>query len=257
MHRALNFSAFVESDGRLGTVAHSTIRLSEPTTFRVHVGATVAWRRGRADRRQLDICGRAHLPELRADVRFSRARGRDSGPREEQRASVTLVPFGAELAIPAQSLDTAPPETSDLWVLTPEPSREPPWLERYAGNFQDRLLVIEEHVPVTATLGASIRTDALPSGRGATIEITGELIFERDVCVRLLVRDPGHPNALPSESESGEVVLISAGTRVPIARQTVSGMVGDNPWIALSVVDQCGSTLIPERALGQSVRFAS
>ena len=258
MIRTSSFSAFVEQDRSLGTVAHSTVWLYETVALSVHVQACWSWRRGRFGRpRTLELSGLMVLPELRAEVVFRRTGERAPGlpPGDEQRACAALIPPRSTLTIPHHSIATTVPENVDLWVLTAQPDREPPWVEHYAGSGREQTVLFERHVPVMAVLGVSVRAEECQRGRGTRVEMGGELRFDQRVQMRTLVRDPSSASAAPSERDSGEVELIARGTCVPIWKQTVSGLMGANPTIALRVVDGIGHVVCAERMLGRSVRF--
>jgi hypothetical protein len=258
MIRASGFSAFVEPDRSLGTVAHSTVWLYETTALFVHVQACWSWRRGRFGRPgTLELSGLMTLPELRAEVVFRRSGERPPGVAggDEQRASASLVPPRTTLTIPHHSIPAPLPENVDLWVLTARPDREPPWDEHYAGNSRERAIPFERHISVTAVLGVSVHAEECQRGRGTRVELAGELRFDRRVQMRMLVRDPASAVGPPSERGSCEVELIARDTRVPIWRQTVSGLMGPNPTIAVRVTDGVGQMVCPERVLGRSVRF--
>jgi hypothetical protein len=258
MLRTSNWSAFVELDKSLGTVAHSTVWLYETVALAVHVQACWSLRRGRFGRpHTLELSGLLTLPELRAEVVFRRTGERPPGiaPSDEQRARAALIPPRSTLTVPHHSIAATVPENVDLWVLTAQPDRVPPWVEHYAGSARERTVLFERHVPVTAVLGISVRAEECQRGRGTRVELGGELRFDQRVQMRMLVRDPASPAAPPSEGESGEVELIARGTRVPIWKQTVSGLMGANPTVALSVVDGVGQMVCAERMLGRSLRL--
>lgn len=257
MIRTSGFSAFVESDKSLGTVAHSTVWLYETITLPVHAQACWSWRRGRLGQpRTLELSGLLTLPELRAEVIFRRSGERAVPPgSDEQRASAMLIPPRSTLTVPHHSIPAPVPENVDLWVLTARPDREPPWEEHYAGNSRERAVPFERHVPVSAVIGVSVHAEECQRGRGTRVELGGELRFDRRVQMRMLLRDPASATAPPSEGGSREVELIARDTRVPIWRQTVSGLMGPNPAIAVRVVDGVGQMVCAERVLGRSVRF--
>jgi hypothetical protein len=258
MIRTSSYSAFVEQDRGLGTVAHSTVWLYETVALPVHVQACWSWRRGRFGRPgSLELSGLLTLPELRAEVVFRRTaeRAPGTGQADEHRACAVLIPPRSTLTIPHHSIAATVPEDVDLWVLTAQPDREPPWVEHYAGSARERVVLFERHVPVTAVLGISVRAEECQRGRGTRVEIGGELRFDRRVQMRMLVRDPSSTTAPPSEDDSGEVELIARGTRVPIWKQNVSGVMGANPTVGLRVLDSTGRVVSAERRLGRSVRL--
>lgn len=256
MHqREASFSAFVESAGGIDTVAHSTVRLYTPLEFLVRVEVEAGNRQGLfARRRGLELSGRVHLPEIRAEFIFRRHdRAADDG--SDQQAMAIVVPRGSSLPIATQPIQATLPERVDLWVLESEPHRQQPWGEHYAGRCGQRGVVFERHVPVSASLDMCFRADERQKGRGTKVEMWGEICFEQGMSMRFVLREPDRPVAPPSEGDSTEVMVIATGTRMTILRQSVSAVVGARPQISVRVTEPGGRVLCAEHALGYSKRF--
>lgn len=255
MNRATGITAFLEPDGGLEKTAHSMVRLSVKLPLLLHVETTLDWRRGRVMKHEaLALSGRVNLPELKAEVVFRRERDRDAGG--EQFAAATIVPPEFALAIPTQFLPMPRPEESDVWVLTSDPALERPWVEHYVGGREEELLTFDQHVPVNATLVARFTPQECQEGRGAKVDVEGELRFYETTTMRLMFRDPALATAPPSESDSDEAVLIASGTEIPVGRQTVSALLGANPWVSARIAEGHGRPMCDEQLLGRSVRVA-
>jgi len=193
------------------------------------------------------LTGNLHLPGLRAEISFFTG---GNGNVAEHRASTTIVPAGFTMTIPLQFLPSPRPEESDVWALTPDPRRAPPWREHYAGQLDGNPLTFDQHVPIDVTVDLFVTPDDCQSGRGAQVDVAGELRFERSTHMRLLFRDPYQSTAPPSD-DSDEAVLIVAGSRVPIPRQTVSSLSGQNAWMSVRVLEAGGRVICEETTLSR------
>jgi hypothetical protein len=254
MRRKPSFSAFVDSSTGMGTVAHSTVRMYVPLEFLVRSEIIARDRSGPFHRRQgLDIMGWSHLPELRMDFVFRR---HDHGKEDpaDQWGAATIVPPGFRLPIPGQSMDRKDPDRRDLWVLTSEPRRQPPWLEHYAGPCEQHVLTFVRPVQTQATLDVSCQCEEGDDQQGTKVEVWGNVMFERPLSMRLMLRN-GERSHGPAAMDGKEMVVIPSGTRVPIERQSVTVAVGRRPWISMRVSDGEGRVLCPEHTLGYSMRF--
>jgi hypothetical protein len=256
MSRVTGFTGFMEANGELQATAHSIVRLLLKLPLHLHVETTLDWRRGRVMKHAaLALTGRVHLPELSVEVVFRRRRQGEAGVGDEQYATAVVVPPEFAMAVPLQFLPMPRPEESDVWALTSDPARERPWVEHYVGDRGEELLTFDQHVPVLATLDARFKPEECQEGRGAKVELEGELRFEQTSRMRLMFRDPSLPAAPPSESDSDEVILIPAGSSVPVTRQTVSALLGANPWVSARIAEPGGRVMSPEQLLGRSVRI--
>lgn len=254
MRRKPSFSAFVDSNSSLGTVAHSTVKMYVPLEFQVRSEIVARNRSGPFHRRpSLDIMGWAHLPELRMDFVFRRHEHDQQDPADQWGAA-TIVPPGFRLPIPAQSIDGMDPERRDLWFLTSEPKRQPPWREHYAGACRQNILTFARHLQTQATLDVSCRCDEAHEGEGTKVQVWGNVTFDRPMSIRLMLRNGEHSTG-PAPMDGREMTVISSGTRIPIERQDVTVRVGRRPWISMKVSDGEGRVLCPEHTLGYSMRF--
>jgi hypothetical protein len=214
----------------------------------VHVEAVLGWQKGLTRRgHSIALTGNLHLPELRAELSFFSSA---MGQTKEHRAATTIVPAGFSMTIPLQFLPAPRPDESDVWALTPAPERTPPWQEHYAGQLDGQPLTFDQHVPIDVTIDLVATPDDCQSGRGAQVDVAGELRFESSTHMRVLFRDPYESTAPPSD-DSDEAILIVAGSRVPIPRKTLSSLSGENPWMSLRVLEQGGRVICEDPMLGQ------
>jgi len=235
-----NETPFLPEGSRFEDRAGEGIHLVTPIFLMVHVetilgGPSV----GVGEHPALALSGQLHLPELRAEIGF-RSQDRTSPASihaQDHRATATIVPHRFKMAIPQQYLASPEKQESDIWALTPAMDRDPPWVEHYAGQLQEGPLTFDHHIPVDVTLDVHFAPELFENGRGAKVDITGELRFEHSTHVRLLFRDPDQRMAPSTGSDCGEAVWIVAGSRVPIARQTLSCLTGRDPSMALRVID--------------------
>jgi hypothetical protein len=224
------------------------------------------WKRVRVGRhRALAMTGTLRLPELRAQIAFRGSDGKGSGNGHanghglsaEHRAVATIIPPRFTMVIPLQYLSMPGQDERDVWALTPAPDREPPWMEHYAGELEGDPLTFDQYVPVDVTLDITFAPEECQNGRGVSMDVAGELRFERPTHMRLLFRDPKQSTAPPSESESDEAVLVVAGSRVPIPHQTVSSVAGANQSMTVRVVEADGRIVCLEQPLAGPTRIAS
>jgi len=197
-------------------------------------------KRGRVGRhRGLALTGNLHFPELRAEIAFDAhdGNGNGNGRTDEYSATAAIIPPGFTMIIPLQVHALPARGECDVWALTPAPDRDPPWIERSAGELGSEPLWFDQYIPVDVTLDVSFTPQECHDGRGAMVDVAGELRFERPVHMRLLFRSPTQSTARPSDSDGDEVVLIAAGSRVPIPRQTVSTMATRNPHMTVRVIE--------------------
>jgi len=240
----------------LDEIPDSRLRLHAPVSLLAHVETVLG--RGRDGRHHaLALTGNIHLPELRAELTFGshpglghgngNGNGNGNGHAKVHRSTATIVPRGFTMAIPLQYLALpAQGEGSDVWALTPEPDHDPPWMERYVGRLEREPLKHDRHVPVEVTLDVTFSPQERRDGCGESLEIAGELSFERPMHVRFLCRDQEQSMGPPLGSDSDEAVLIVAGFRTPIARQTVSSPGGRDLWMTVRIVEADGRVVCVE-----------
>jgi hypothetical protein len=250
-----SFTAFVERDGALGTVAHSKIRFLKQLPIDLQARITLERHRGHFERpNMVGLKGDARVLGLKAEVVFRMDHGPVAG-LQEQRAAVELLPMGHTFAICAQSALLAMPKDSDLWVLTPDPSRRPPWHHQHAGTCNFKLLNVHRNIPVEATIDLTFVPVEARNGHQAGVEMSGEIRFERDVRMRLMLHESLLAEAPAPEFESVELTLLPAGSFWTIDRRSVSGDVGPNPWISVRVLEAGRRPLCDEQTLGRSMRI--
>lgn len=254
MRRKPSFSAFVDSSTGMGTVAHSTVRMYVPLQFPVRSEIIARDRSGPLHRRQcLDIMGWSYLPELRLEFVFRRHEHGKEDPAD-QWGMATVVPPGFRLPIPGQSIDRVDPERRDLWVMTTESKRQPPWLEHYAGACGQHALTFARPLQTQATLDVSCQCEESQDSQGTKVDVWGNVTFERPTSMRLMLRNGDQTNS-SAVMDGKEMVVIPAGARIPVERQSVTVAVGRRPWISMRVSDAEGRVLCPEHTLGYSMRF--
>jgi hypothetical protein len=188
--------------------------------------------------RRMALIGNLHLSELRAEF-WTAHRGHDHGIErsEERRAIAILVPHGFGMQTVPQSLAPPPSEECDLWARTPAANQDPPWVEHYMGQLQGVPLTLDQHVLVEATIDVQFASLKSQNGQGASLQITGELTFERPTTMQFLFRDP-HQSMAPSlESTGEEVTLIAAGSRLTIPSQIVPSMGGRHSSMTVRLLD--------------------
>jgi len=211
----------------------------------------------------LGLTGHLHLPELRAEIAFrshsanGKTNGNGSGHVEEHWATATIIPHHFTMSIPFQYLAPPAREECDVWALTPAADHDPPWIEHYAGTLQGEPLTFDQHIPVDAILDVTFTPRGGQAGREVIVDVAGNLRFERSIPMRLLFRDPERSMAPTSESDRDEAVLIVAGTRIAIPRQTVSSLAGRNSWMTVRVMDAERRIVCVEQPLGGPVRSAA
>ena len=228
----------------------SRSRLYAHVPLLVHVETVLGWQRGRVGpHRALALTGNIHVAELRAEIAFRGPSVNGSARTEEHRATAAILPPNFAMTIPLQYLPQPQVEDSDVWALTPSPEHLP-WMEHYAGQLDGGPLTFDQHVPVDVTLDLTFTPDDCQSGRGALVDVAGELRFEQSTHMRILFRDPNHSTAPPLD-DSDEAVLIVAGSRVPIPRQSVSSLTGRSPSMSVRVLEAGGREVCEEHWLGR------
>jgi len=249
MQRKSSFNAFVDAGGGVSTVAHPTVKMYVPLEFPVRSEIVARDRSGRIHlRHTLDLMGWVHLPELRIDFVFRRQEQDKQDPADRW-ATATIVPPGFRLPIPAQTLDRTDPARRDLWVMTSDPGRQPPWLHYYAGACEQHILTFSRPVHGRATLDVSCRCHE--EENETKVDVWGNVAFERSTSMRVTLKD-GSRGQGPRPMEGKEMVIISSGTRIPIERQRLAVVVGRRPWISMRVSDGDGRVLCSEHELGYS-----
>ncbi len=255
-HNLVRFSAFVESGGGLGTIAHSTARLSTEVSVPVHVRGAIATRHGwSAGPGTTALTGTVELPGLCAEFAFRTRSENDPEPAREGRATATIVKAGYGIPVPTQRVALAAHPESQLWVKVQEPDASPSCTEQFVGRCAGRPLAFDLDVPVHCTLQAWFTPEESPDWRRTRIDMGGELRFERGARVRLLSRAAAGAGPSPPEFDAGEAVLLPPGTAVPIEKRVVWGNVGPNPWISVRILGAGGRMLGGEHLLGRSMRF--
>ena len=245
--RSLSHS-LLDSKQDADPLAHATVRLYVPLEFEVRVELMIRMRGGLFGRREdFDALGWVHPPELRMQFALRSPERWRRDELESGAATISIVPAGTRLPIAAQPIDRMRPERQDLWIITHEPQRRPPWLEHYVGRCGARMRTFERSVQAAATLDVCCRTLESPSGGDVRLEAWGDLTFERPISMRLMLREGDR-----MAGDSTEMVAVASGTRVTMERQTVSTSVAPGTRIHLSVRDDEGRVLCRERALGQS-----
>src|SRR5258705_13014544 len=122
MRVAGGFTAFVEREGGLGTIAHSRVRFLKQFPIELYARIVFERQRNRFGRPSvLMMSGDLCLMGLGAEIVF-RLDADSSNGSHERRAHVDLIPVGQTIPIPTQSVLLALPEGSDLWVLTQDPT---------------------------------------------------------------------------------------------------------------------------------------
>jgi hypothetical protein len=198
--------------------------------------------------------GWVHLPELKLDLVF-RSSDRSKASSRDPWATATVVPAGFRLPVPAQEIDDARLEGRDLWFMTSEPQRRPPWLEHYAGRCDQKIPTFARPLPAKAALDVSSRVMSSPRGDETRVDIWGDLRFERPLSMKAIFRDSEGPEVAEAEKEIREMPLIPTGSRVPMERQSLTFAAAAQPWIGIRVSDGEGHALFAEHALVSRTGF--
>ena len=224
-----------------------SVHLQTSVPLLLHAETVLGREEGKGNDRAVTLNGDLHLPELRAEIGFEDGQGRidakgsraidSDGPGVDSWAVATIVPHLFTLAIPLQYFAPPAREESDVWALTREPSLDPGWVEHYAGQLQEAPFTFHQHVQVDTGFDLTFTLQECMDGRGAQVEVAGELRFERPLKVRLLYRDPEQSMSIPSEIGGDHVEVVVAGTRVPIPPQTVSGLAARRSGMTVRIID--------------------
>jgi len=230
----------------------------------------VSWRPGHGGRpRTLILMGSLHLPELRAEITFGslnghgnanahengnghgdgNGHGNGNGHAKETRANAAIIPHRFRMATQLQHLALPAREENDVWSLVPAADGDPTWVERYAGRLGEEPLTFDRYIPLDMSLEVAFAPEERDSGRGMNMQVTGELSFERPLCMRLLFRDPKLSMTPPLESNGDEAELIAAGTRLSIPRQTVSRLAERCASMSVRVIETGGRVVCSEQPL--------
>jgi hypothetical protein len=203
--------------------AHASLQMRTAVMLPIHAEAVLEWRSGRdGQRTDLTVSGRLHLPELRAEIVLCGPAQDGSGPRVERRQVVPLIGAGATIAVRRQSLASPDGATSDVWVLTAAPGNDPPWREHYTGKLEGESFTFDQHIVVQGMLEVAF-VPGVSGGGVSTIELDGALCFDRRVPLPVLFRGTARSARESSDADGETVVLIGAGTSIPIARHTLWG----------------------------------
>jgi hypothetical protein len=233
-------------------VSEPGVRLHAPISLLAHLETEMSWQPGRVDRpRGLILMGNLHLPELRAEITFGRHNGHanGNGHSEKHRTSAAIIRHRFSMAIQLQHLAQPAQEEKDVWSSAPGPDHDLPWVERYAGRLGDEPLTIDRYVPVDMSLDVMFGREECKTGRTTNVHVTGELRFDRSVCMRLRFSDPKHSMASPRASGRDGVELIVGGTRVSIPSQTVSGLADRSASMSVRVIETGGRLVCGEHPL--------
>lgn len=252
-HRVERFTAFVEADRRLDTAGHAPARLCTELEVGVHLKAAfAARRRWPAQPGVFSLTGGVSLPRLSGEILFRNGPASDPPPVNEDRATVTIVSEGHAISMPPQLITCTPRRAMELRLRVPHPAGPPAWQEHDLGRFLGERLEFELELPARASLDASFTPEASADGQRTSLKVDGQLRFEPGLSARLLIG--AHDLQGPaSELGGGEVVLLPAGTTVPIARQTVSGLAGPHPWVSVRILEAGVRMLVDDLLLGRSV----
>lgn len=207
--------------------------------------------------RALSVTGNIHLPEVRAEIEFDQPDREGNGYAGERRATAVIVPRNLTMTIPPQRLAPPAPGRSDVWAWTPASDGDPPWMEHYAGRLDDQLLTFDQHVSVDATLDIAFTRVEPRNGNGAEVTFVGELRFEQPSHMRFQFRNPKPSTVPPATSETHEAVLIHAGSRALIPRQSLSRLAGSLPWKSVRVAPTGPRVVCIEQPFVEPARNAS
>jgi len=257
---------FERPRGRFVENLEPSVHLDASVPLLVHAATVLGREPGRKRNwRAVTLKGDLHLPELRAEIVFDdrgedesgNGNGRANGRGEAPWAVATVIPHLSTVAIPLQYF--APPgrEESDVWALTREPNQDPAWAEHYAGQLQEAPFTFHQHVMVDAIFDLTFTHQNCLNGRGAQVEVAGEVRFERSMRMRLLFRDPEQRMAIASELDGDQAEMVVAGTRVPLPHQTVSGLAGPRSRMTVRVIDDQHHLLCAARSFAEPERWAS
>jgi hypothetical protein len=239
--------------GSIEGIADPRVRVHAPFSLLIHVEATLGRQPGEGlPQRPLALTGGLHLPELRGEIPIRRQEvlGHGNQLAGDRLAMATIIPRNLAMPIPLECLTSSAREGWDVWVLTPLADRDRPWIEHYAGQLQDEPIAFDLHVPVEATLDVTLTPTKCENGGGASVDVTGELRFERSTSVRLLFRDPERSMGPSSESKGEEVVLIPEGSRIAI-RETMSSPAGREAWMTVRVIEPLRRVVCVEQSLSR------
>jgi len=251
MNRSESFTAFVDRAGGMGLVAHSTVHLTTPLSLLARFEGAAQWRRMHSEHRPaLCVTGAVHLPWLQAEVTFRRHAGAGEPRPGERRSSTVVVPGDLPLPIPPQSLDVEP-VTGQAPVLRAAP--HVPWVDRRGVDAESDSIPLRAQVVLDATLDARFTPKQRTWSREVVVGFTGEIRFDQSVRASLMFATPGSSQALACEPDA-KIIMVAAGTHVPIPYRGVSGLFVPNPWISVRFLDAKGRLAGREHDLGRSVR---
>lgn len=252
MHRNESFTAFVDREGGRGLVAHSAVHLVTPIPLMARFEGTAQWPRTHSDdRRALAVSGAVHLTRLQAEVVFRRRRTPGAPRAEERRSSTVVVPGDLALPIPAQFFDV---EVLGLLERAPSLCHAPhvPRIDTTAPDSRAETSPLCAPVVLDATLDAHFTPRERWWSREIVVEFFGEIRFDRTV--RAGLGFTPRPAADEAPFTPAEVVLVTAGTRLPIPHRAVTGLFVPNPWISVRFLDARGGLAVKEHDLGRSAR---
>jgi len=243
----------VERDRGLDSVGHAPARLCAELHLGVRLtGTFAARRRWSVQPGVFSLTGDVRLPRLSGEILFRNGPATDPPPVNEDRATVTIVSAGHAIPMPPQLITCTPRRPMELRMRVPGPTGPPAWQEHDLGRFLGESLGFELELPARASLDASFTPEASADGQRTRLKVDGQLRFEPGLSARLLIGAHDlHGSA--SELGAGDVVLLPAGTTVPIARQTVWGLAGPDPWVSVRILEAGARTLVGDLLLGRTV----
>ncbi len=194
--------------------------------------------------------GAVHLPWLQAEIVFRRHAVPGGPSASERRTSTVVVPGDLSLPIPPQCFDVEAIEPSPAPSLCPAP--HVPWIDSIAPEPSAEASSLRASVVLDATLDARFTPRDRWWSREIVVEFSGEIRFDRSVRAGLLFEPPQATPAAPYTP--AELMLVAAGTRLPIPHRSVTGMFVPNPWISVRFLDARGRLAGKEHDLGRSVR---
>lgn len=183
------------------------------------------------------------LPGLQARVTFRDRPNREDVPYQEVSSTVPLVLPGERLERPLLTARGAP-APARLTLRLGDSNRQPlvpaHEIECVSGS---RLL----EFPILLEASAIVWLAAqVPGANGARLRVNGKLVFPRGVTARI---DPG-PEAERRDRPAPELPLVAPGTNFFFYERTVeSGLPGD-PWVSMRFMDERGSAIGEEQAVG-------
>jgi len=254
-HEAIVQVATLPMEPQSGEAAR--FRLHVPLRFPVHVEPLLAWRRNRSG--ELTLTGAVHLPELQAELQLvHEGIGNGAGPPNGAgRGTVPLVPRQCRLTIPTQRLQASQRGADDVWVLTTAPGDDSRWTEHYAGQLDGESFPFDQHLSVEGVLDVAFAPDTKGVSAATTLQVEGELRFERAVRMRLLFRAPAQSTAAPIDTDGQDVLLIPAGTSIPIVYRTRVVTMGRDARLTVRVIGVAARTIYPETVPISLARRAS